>query len=116
MPRTHPEGEALQMTSRVLRSGAFALAFATAAALFVSGPASAQKVAGCLDPSASLSVEENRLSSTLPDNDDPSIPQARTFAQQMIDGGGFQDFAPTLTHDLCRTPSLNAARALVRTK
>jgi hypothetical protein len=107
------------MTSRMLRSAGALAAAALAATLLAPGPASAaQKTPGsdCRDPGAPLSVEENRLSFTLPDNDDPAVPQSRTFAQQMIDGGGFQGFGPALSRDLCRTPSLKAAQALVRTK
>jgi hypothetical protein len=106
------------MTSRKLRSAGALAAVAMAAALVTTGPAFAQRAPGseCRDSSVPLSVEEARLSSTLPDNDDPSVPQSRTFAQQMIEGGGFQSFGPALSRDLCRTPSLKAAQALVRTK
>lgn len=67
----------------------------------------------CLDPSVPLSVEEARLDATLPRNDDPSRLQAKPFAQQMIDGAGFQRFGPALVRRLCRTNSVDAARRLV---
>jgi hypothetical protein len=99
-------------------AGALAVAVVTGAVLVTAGPASAQNDhgSGCLDSSVQLSVEENRLASTLPDNDNPAVPQSRTFAQQMIEGGGFQDFGPALIRELCRTPSLKAATALVQQK
>ncbi|SDH12586.1 hypothetical protein [Nonomuraea jiangxiensis] len=95
-----------------------AMAVVTAFALVTAGPAAARDDRGseCLDSGVPLSVEESRLVSTLPDNADPSVPQSRSFARQMIEGGGFQDFAPALTRDLCRTRSLKAATALVRQK
>ncbi|MFG1706233.1 hypothetical protein ACFLIM_23850 [Nonomuraea sp. M3C6] len=95
-------------------AGVLAMAVVTAFVLVTAGPVSAQNAHSCLDASVPPSVEENRLGFTLPDNADPSVPQSRTFAQQLIEGGGFQDFAPALTRDLCRTPSLKAATALVR--
>ncbi|SDK41943.1 hypothetical protein SAMN05421874_107261 [Nonomuraea maritima] len=95
---------------------ALALAAVTAFALVTANPAAAQdgRDADCLDTGAPLSVEENRLGFTLPDNADPSAPQSRTFARQMIEGGGFQDFTPALTRDLCRTHNLKAATDMVR--
>ncbi|MEO3868758.1 hypothetical protein ABGB18_08015 [Nonomuraea sp. B12E4] len=94
------------------------MAVVTAFALVTAGPAAARddRGSGCLDPGVPLSVEENRLGSTLPDNADPATPQSRPFARQMIEGGGFQGFAPALTRDLCRTRGLKAATALVRQK
>jgi hypothetical protein len=70
--------------------------------------------AACRNPSAPLSVEEQRLGATLPDNADPSRPQARPFADQMIDGGGFGGYAPRLGRALCRTRTFTAATRLVR--
>jgi hypothetical protein len=98
--------------------GALALAIVAATVLATAGPVSAQNAhdPGCLDSGVSLSVEENRLGFTLPDGDNPAVPQSRTFARQMIEGGGFQDFGPALTRDLCRTRSLKAATALVLRK
>jgi hypothetical protein len=86
--------------------------------LGLAAPASAQSSTGsrCAGSQAPLSVEENRLSAVLPDNDDPATPQPSPFAQQMIIGGGFQDYGPALARDLCRTPSLKAATELVRSK
>ncbi|PZG17661.1 hypothetical protein [Nonomuraea aridisoli] len=97
---------------KYLRSGS-ALALAAVTLLATAGPVSAQNDRGCLDSGAALSVEENRLGLTLPDADDPAVPQSRTFSRQMIEGGGFQDFAPALTRELCRTTTLKAATALV---
>jgi hypothetical protein len=87
-----------------------------ATVLATAGPASAHEAngAGCLDSSVRLSVEENRLGFTLPDNDNPAVPQSHTFARQMIEGGGFAGFAPALTRELCRTQGLKAATALVQ--
>ena len=67
----------------------------------------------CLDPSVELSVEESRLSSTLPRNQDPAVLQRSPFAEQMISGAGFQRFGPALVADLCRTRTLRATRDLV---
>jgi hypothetical protein len=76
-------------------------------------PQSAVLTASCLNPTARLSVEENRLSFTLADNSDPSMLQSQSFATQMIDGAGFQDFGPSLVAKLCSTRSLTAAQSLV---
>jgi hypothetical protein len=67
----------------------------------------------CIDPRVKLSVEESRLNSTLPNNQDPAVLQRSPFAQRMIDGAGFQRFGPALVKDLCRTRSLRATRHLV---
>jgi len=67
----------------------------------------------CLNASAQLSVEEQRLGNTLPQDADPSRPQARPFADQMIDGGGFATFTPAFTGALCRTHGLRTARTLI---
>ncbi|AWS48852.1 hypothetical protein [Streptosporangium sp. 'caverna'] len=98
--------------------GASALAIVAATVLATAGPASSTiaRGPGCLDSGTPLSVEENRLGFTLPDDDNPAVPQSRTFARQMIEGGGFQDFGPALIRDLCRTKSLKAAAALVLRK
>ncbi|MEV6844425.1 hypothetical protein [Actinoplanes sp. NPDC051411] len=58
-------------------------------------------------------MEESRLTFTLPDNDDPAVPQSEPFAQQMIEGAGFQDFTPALVAQLCRAGSLGAAEKIV---
>jgi hypothetical protein len=94
-------------------AGVLAVLSATAIPLGAAGPASARQSAQCVGSDAPLSVEESRLSSVLPDNDDPAKPQPTTFAQQMINGGGFQDYGPAFIQALCRTPSLKAATALV---
>ena len=68
---------------------------------------------GCLDRSVALSVEESRLTFTLPDNDNPAVLQSKPFAQQMIEGAGFQAFTPHLVEQLCDARSLNAAQKIV---
>jgi hypothetical protein len=67
----------------------------------------------CLDLSVALSVEESRLSYTLPENSNPAVLQPTPFAQQMIDGAGFQDFGPAFVNQLCHVPNLNVADAIV---
>ncbi|MDO5627838.1 MAG: hypothetical protein Q4G43_05890 [Mobilicoccus sp.] len=57
--------------------------------------------ADCLDPTVPLTREEQRLSARLPDPADPSRLARRTFAQQMIHGGGFGDVAPRVVEQLC---------------
>ena len=96
-------------TASIVVIGLLASAFAPVGAAH----AAARGGTGCLDPSAPLPVEEARLGNTLPDNADPSRPQARPFADQMIDGGGFGGFAPALTRELCRTDGFAAAKTLV---
>ncbi|MEV1205760.1 hypothetical protein [Microbispora rosea] len=109
------EEEAVRMKTppSIAGIGALALVLATTAAFATSTPASAN-ASGCLDPSAPLSVEEDRLSFALPDNDDPALLQSKPFAQQMIEGGGFQDFAPKLINKLCHTGNLAAATTLAK--
>jgi hypothetical protein len=77
------------------------------------GAAQAHAPSQCLDPSATLSVEESRLTFTLPDNDNPAVLQDKPFAQQMIEGAGFEDFGPHFVDQLCRARSLEDARNLV---
>jgi hypothetical protein len=67
----------------------------------------------CLDRGVALSVEESRLTFTLPDNADPAVLQSKPFAQQMIEGAGFQDFTPDLIAELCRAGSLSGAQKIV---
>ena len=64
----------------------------------------------CLDPTVALSVEENRLSFTLPDNSNPALLQSTPFSQQMIEGAGFQDFGPSVVNQLCHAPNLKVAQ------
>ena len=78
-----------------------------------STPVSALLTSPCLNQTVQLSVEEKRLSSTLPENSDPSVLQSSSFAEQMITGGGFQNFGPTVVDKLCATRSLKAAQSLV---
>jgi hypothetical protein len=68
--------------------------------------------ASCLDPTVKLVVEEARLPNTLPDNANPAILQTKSFAQQMIEGAGFQDFGPAFVNDLCGIPKLSVAQNL----
>ncbi len=84
------------------------------ASLGSAASASGARMGSCLRPHARLSVEESRLSDRLPRNDDPAVLQSATFAQQMIDGAGFQRFAPTLTQRVCRADDLRRARQLMR--
>lgn len=67
----------------------------------------------CLDARVPLSVEESRLASRLPDPTNPALLQRTPFAQQMIDGAGFQHFGPSLVNRLCHTSAQRAARTLV---
>jgi len=75
--------------------------------------AQAQAPGRCFDPTATLSVEESRLTLRLPRNDNPAALQDKPFAQQMIEGAGFQDFAPHFVDQLCRVRSLDDARKLI---
>ena len=72
--------------------------------------------ARCIDPALRLSVEESRLSYTLPKQSDPSMLQSTSFATQMIVGGGLQGFGPSFATNLCRTTSLTQAQKLVRNR
>ncbi|MEV4348629.1 hypothetical protein AB0J83_29585 [Actinoplanes sp. NPDC049596] len=76
------------------------------AMLAVGGPAQGHRAGGCLAPDVTPSLEESRLSFTLPGQDEP-------FARQMIDGAGFQDFTPDLVSRLCGARSLTAASVIV---
>jgi hypothetical protein len=68
---------------------------------------------GCLDRSVPLSVEESRLSFSLPDNANPAVLQSKPFAQQMIEGAGFQGFTPEFVEQLCGARSLKATQKIV---
>src|SRR2546423_1571359 len=68
---------------------------------------------GCLDRSVALSVEESRLTFTLPDNDNPAVLQSKPFARQMIEGAGFEGFAPQFVRQLCNVDSRAAAGKVV---
>ncbi len=72
--------------------------------------------APCLDPAVPLVVEEARLPFTLPDNSDPSVLQPTSFAQQMIEGAGFDDFGPAVVNQLCNAPNLAAAEEIALQK
>lgn len=76
-------------------------------------PTSAMLTSPCLNPTVALTVEENRLSAALPQNSDPSKLQSTSFGYQMITGGGFEHFGPTLVNDLCRTQTLKHAQSLI---
>lgn len=66
--------------------------------------------APCLDPNVPLAVEEARLPFTLPDNSNPAVLQSTSFAQQMIEGAGFEDFGPSVVNQLCHAPNLKVAQ------
>jgi hypothetical protein len=67
----------------------------------------------CIDSSVPLSVEENRLTFTLPDNDNPAVLQESPFAVQMIAGAGFEDFGPSFVDRLCRARTPAVAESIV---
>lgn len=67
----------------------------------------------CIDAKVALSVEESRLNSKLPDNDNPALLQQQPFAQQMIEGAGFQNFGPALVNKFCEAPNLEATKKLI---
>jgi hypothetical protein len=75
--------------------------------------AQASGTTGCLDRSVPLSVEESRLTFTLPDNDNPAVLQSKPFARQMIEGAGFDVFTPEFVGQLCRAGSARAAGEVV---
>jgi hypothetical protein len=62
--------------------------------------------APCLDGTATLSVEESRLGSTLADNTNPAVLQSKSFARQMIEGADFEDFGPSVVNALCKGRNL----------
>jgi hypothetical protein len=101
-----------------VRAGAVALALCATTAL--AAPGAAQAASGpdpdCLDPSIPLSVEESRLAAHLPDAADPTVPADRTYARTIIEGGGFGGYTSALTAALCRTRSLDGAKALAERK
>jgi len=68
--------------------------------------------APCLDADVPLTIEERRLVGTLPLNTDPTRLQAKPFAQQMIEGAGFQRFGPGVVRQLCQTRNLSQAQRL----
>jgi hypothetical protein len=83
------------------------------AVLLVSAAASAQVLTSpCLDPTVPLAVEEARLTYTLPDNSNPAVLQSTPFAQQMIEGAGFQHFGPKVVKELCHAHSLWVAKII----
>lgn len=88
---------------------------ALVASIALSGSAHARPAGGgdCLDTGVALSVEESRLVFTLPDNANPAVLQSKPFAQQMIEGAGFQGVTPRLVRQLCAARSLSAAREIV---
>jgi len=70
----------------------------------------------CLNSAVPLSVEEQRLNRVLPENNNLTIPQSTPIPQQLIEGAGFQDFAPAFISDLCDAHNFRAAKAIVFTK
>ncbi|HEX5995236.1 MAG TPA: hypothetical protein VFY84_08870 [Jiangellales bacterium] len=107
MIRTRPRS-ALAGVSAVALLSVAAVSTATTAAQ-AHGPGTR----GCLDQSITLSVEESRLTFTLPDNANPAVLQSKPFAQQMIEGAGFQGFTPDFVTQLCNAGSLRAAEEVV---
>jgi hypothetical protein len=85
---------------------------ASVAALVAANASGQILTASCLDPAVALVVEEARLPNTLPDNANPAVLQTKSFAQQMIEGAGFQDFGPAFVNDLCGIPKLSVAQNL----
>lgn len=96
--------------------GVLALAATTCAIASLGSAATAAgaRVVPCLRPHVQLSVEESRLTDRLPRNDDPAKLQSTPFAEQMIDGAGFHNFAPALAWRLCRATDLRSVRQLAR--
>lgn len=80
-------------------------------ATYASG--SALLSASCLDGTVTLSVEENRLGSTLADNSNPAVLQSKSFARQLIEGADFQDFGPSLVNALCKQGNLLETKAFL---
>ncbi|MFC4909161.1 hypothetical protein [Actinomadura gamaensis] len=60
-----------------------------------------------------VSVEEQRLGNRLPRDGDPGRAQEKAFGEQMIEGGGFGQFAPGFARELCRVGGIRAARGVV---
>src|SRR5256885_1055630 len=98
-------------TRRSVAAGGAALLLAAGLGVAAAGPA--QAGADCFDHGVKPSAEESRLGATLPDNDNPNVPQPLPFSQEMVDGGGLGGFAPALRRDLCRVSSRAGASALV---
>jgi hypothetical protein len=99
---------------RVTLAGISVVALLSVTVVSASTSAQAHGSSGrCLDPSVALSVEESRLTFTLPDNDNPAVLQSKPFARQMIDGAGFTGFTPDLVRKLCEVRDLPAAQKLV---
>src|SRR3982751_1180862 len=94
--------------------GVVALLSFTTASITATGAAQAHPPGGrgCLDRSVALSVEESRLTFTLPDNDNPAVLQPKPFARQMIEGAGFESFTPQFVTRLCNAGSRIAAEKL----
>jgi hypothetical protein len=66
--------------------------------------------APCLDNTVTLSVEESRLGNTLADNSNPAVLQTTSFARQMIEGAGFEEFGPSLVNAVCKQRNLEETR------
>lgn len=75
-------------------------------------PESAVLTGSCLNPTVRLTVEEQRLSAALADNSNPAVLQNQSFALQMINGAGFQDFGPQMVAQLCAARSFARAQSL----
>ena len=92
-----------------------ALSFVAVVALAITATSAGAQVltASCLDPNVPLVVEEQRLPYTLPDDTNPAVAQSEPFAQQMIEGAGFQNFGPEVVKELCNVETLQQAQQLV---
>lgn len=91
------------------------LSFVAVVALAITATSAGAQVltASCLDPNVPLVVEEQRLPYTLPDDTNPAAAQSEPFAQQMIEGAGFQNFGPEVVKELCNVETLQQAQQLV---
>ncbi len=72
--------------------------------------------APCLNASVPLVVEEARLPNTLPSDANPAVLSTESFAQEMIEGAGWQNFGPSVVSHLCNARDLDDAQDLVMRK
>ncbi|WP_051899177.1 hypothetical protein [Sciscionella sediminilitoris] len=110
------------MNDRIRRLGALggALAMALGALPAAAATGTAERTTGsailadpCLNPTAPLSVEQQRLSWHLAQNGNPDELQPESFATQLISGGGFDRFGPSFVHGLCSTTDFGQAKRIV---
>ncbi len=67
---------------------------------------------GCTDDSLPATVEEERLTASLPDAEDPSQPADRTFARTLIEGAGFGEFTAAFAEEVCGQRSVADAKTV----